>query len=58
MRVLVATTHVPFVRGGAEILMNHLWENRTWAKALGKAGRDRYDSLDITWSNVIGNLLS
>ncbi len=38
--------------------MDHLWENRTWAKALGKAGRDRYDSLDITWSKVIKNLLS
>lgn len=37
--------------------MDHLWENRTWAKALGQAGRDRYYSLNITWSNVINQLL-
>jgi glycosyltransferase involved in cell wall biosynthesis len=37
--------------------MDNLWENRTWASHLGKAGRDYYTSLNISWSNVIENLL-
>ncbi len=37
--------------------MDNLWENRPWANHLGKAGRDHYASLNISWSNVIENLL-
>lgn len=39
------------------VAMDQLWENRRWAKALGKAGRDYYEDLDITWSKVIKKLL-
>lgn len=38
--------------------MDYLWENRSWAKAIGKAARDYYTSLNITWSNVINKLLT
>ena len=38
--------------------MDELWENRQWAKELGKAGREYYDSLNITWSNVVEKLLA
>lgn len=40
------------------VAMDQLWENRRWAKALGKAGRDHYEDLDITWSKVIKKLLA
>ncbi|MBH8566850.1 glycosyltransferase family 4 protein [Nostoc sp. CENA67] len=38
--------------------MDQLWENRSWAQFLGKAGRDYYDSLNISWSKVVQKLLS
>ncbi|NCS30757.1 MAG: glycosyltransferase family 4 protein [Microcystis aeruginosa F13-15] len=37
--------------------LDELWENRSWAKTLGKAALDYYQSLDITWSNVLEKLL-
>ncbi|MEH2214073.1 glycosyltransferase family 4 protein [Nostoc sp.] len=36
--------------------MDQLWENRSWAQALGKAGRDYYHSLNISWSKVVQKL--
>jgi glycosyltransferase involved in cell wall biosynthesis len=39
------------------VAMDELWENRSWGKTLGKAGREYYDSLNITWSNVVQKLL-
>lgn len=38
--------------------MDKLWENRTQTAQMGKAGRDYYAALDISWSNVIEKLLS
>jgi glycosyltransferase involved in cell wall biosynthesis len=38
--------------------MDQLWEERTWAKTLGKSGREHYDSLEITWSTVVKRLLA
>ena len=38
--------------------MDTVWENRRSAAAWGKAAKDRYDSLNISWSNVIGSLLA
>lgn len=35
-----------------------LWENREQARKLGEAGRDRYQSLNLTWENVVKKLLS
>ncbi|AFY58273.1 glycosyltransferase [Rivularia sp. PCC 7116] len=37
--------------------MDELWENRSYSKYLGKAGREYYDSLNITWSTVVQNLI-
>lgn len=37
--------------------MDEIWENRSWAQALGKAARDYYSSLNITWSQVVEKLL-
>lgn len=37
--------------------MDRVWENRSWAKTIGKAAREYYDSLDITWSNVVKKLI-
>ncbi len=34
-----------------------LWQNRSWAQELGSAGKERYYALNITWSNVVKNLL-
>lgn len=42
---------------GIASAMDRLWENRSWAKAIGKSARDYYDSLDIKWSNVVNKLL-
>jgi glycosyltransferase involved in cell wall biosynthesis len=39
------------------VAMDKLWENRSWAKTLGKEGREYYHSLNITWSNVVKKLL-
>jgi glycosyltransferase involved in cell wall biosynthesis len=38
--------------------MDELWENPARAKALGRNGRALYDSMGITWSNVIERLLA
>lgn len=38
--------------------MDTLWENRERARSLGEAGRRLYDSLDISWTSVVRNLLS
>ena len=38
--------------------MDRLWANRAQAKALGEAGRKRYESLDISWYKVVERLLS
>lgn len=38
--------------------MDTLWENRSWANALGKAGKDYYGSLNISWSYVVKELLA
>ena len=38
--------------------MDILWENRGKAQSWGKAGRDYYDSLDISWPGVVERLLS
>ena len=38
--------------------MDELWENRTWATKLGQSALSYYRSLNITWSNVLQNLLA
>jgi len=38
--------------------LDTVWENRTKAAAWGQAGRDSYDSLNITWRNVVSQLLA
>jgi glycosyltransferase involved in cell wall biosynthesis len=38
--------------------MDQLWDDRALAQRLGVAGRDRYDSLDISWANVVQRLLA
>jgi glycosyltransferase involved in cell wall biosynthesis len=35
-----------------------VWENRAEAKAWGRAARDRYESLNLSWANVIQKLLA
>jgi glycosyltransferase involved in cell wall biosynthesis len=35
-----------------------IWENRVEAKAWGRAARDRYESLNLSWSNVVQKLLA
>ena len=35
-----------------------VWENRSEAEAWGRAGRARYESLNLSWSNVIQKLLA
>jgi glycosyltransferase involved in cell wall biosynthesis len=40
------------------LAMDRLWENRSWAKTIGKAARDYYDSLEVSWSNVVKKLLA
>ena len=35
-----------------------VWENRDQAAALGRAGRARYESLNLSWTNVIQKLLA
>ena len=37
--------------------MDELWDDRSLAKTLGQAGRDRYDQMDISWANVAQKLL-
>lgn len=38
--------------------MDDLWEKPEAAAALGRAGRAYYESLDITWPNVVARLLA
>jgi glycosyltransferase involved in cell wall biosynthesis len=38
--------------------MDELWENRTWAAKLGQSALSYYQSLNITWSNILKNLLA
>ena len=35
-----------------------VWENRGAAEALGRAGRARYESLNLSWANVVQKLLA
>jgi glycosyltransferase involved in cell wall biosynthesis len=37
---------------------DHVWENRDCAKMWGEAGRARYESLNLSWSNVVQKLLA
>ncbi len=36
--------------------MDEIWENRDWAVKLGITGKKYYQSLNITWSNVVEKL--
>jgi glycosyltransferase involved in cell wall biosynthesis len=38
--------------------LDFVWENREEAAAWGRGGRDRYQSLNLSWSNVIQKLLA
>jgi glycosyltransferase involved in cell wall biosynthesis len=38
--------------------MDTLWDNRRLAKTMGVAGRDRYASMNISWNNVVQQLLA
>jgi glycosyltransferase involved in cell wall biosynthesis len=38
--------------------IDKLWRDRTFARELGKAGRERYRSLGINWNNVVASLLA
>jgi glycosyltransferase involved in cell wall biosynthesis len=38
--------------------MDKLWGDRAFARQLGKAGRERYQSLGINWNNVVASLLA
>lgn len=40
------------------VAMDTLWNDRALAESLGRAGRERYDRLDITWSHVVERLLA
>jgi glycosyltransferase involved in cell wall biosynthesis len=35
-----------------------LWENRQQARDWGEAGRDRYESLNLSWETVVNKLLA
>lgn len=37
--------------------MDELWDNISFAKLLGQAGKDYYKSLNINWTNVVTQLL-
>lgn len=38
--------------------MDQLWDDRDLARALGEAGKQRYDSLNISWMTVVERLIS
>jgi glycosyltransferase involved in cell wall biosynthesis len=40
------------------LAMDTLWEDRAFARALGEAGKRRYESLEISWATVVERLLS
>jgi len=37
--------------------LDSIWEDRAFTKRLGKHGRERYESYEISWSNVVDQLL-
>lgn len=37
--------------------LDQLWRERSQAEDLGRAGRERYDALSISWDNVVDHLL-
>ncbi len=39
------------------IALDELWENKSLAQKFGKAGKDYYHSLNISWSHVVKTLL-
>ena len=39
-------------------VMDRLWEDADLARALGEAGRERYDALEISWRTVVERLVS
>jgi glycosyltransferase involved in cell wall biosynthesis len=43
---------------GLASAMDQLWSDREQAQALGEAGRARYMTLNISWSEVVTRLLS
>jgi glycosyltransferase involved in cell wall biosynthesis len=43
---------------GLAATLDELWSSRTQAEGWGKAGRDRYRQLGITWPKVVGRLLA
>lgn len=49
--IVTASEPLALARG-----MDHLWENRRLASHLGKNARQRYEALDITWTNVVNKL--
>ena len=38
--------------------MDTLWHDRVWARSLGAGGRRHYDSLELSWRNVVQKLLA
>jgi glycosyltransferase involved in cell wall biosynthesis len=38
--------------------LDQIWDDRHQATQWGKAGRDRYDSMNISWNNVVEQLLT
>ncbi len=44
--------------GALASALDQLWSDRAQAKLSGAAGRARYESLDITWANVVRTLLA
>jgi glycosyltransferase involved in cell wall biosynthesis len=38
--------------------MDQLWEDRDRAAKIGREGRQRYDSLNLSWANVVKKLLA
>ncbi|AFZ46106.1 glycosyl transferase group 1 [Cyanobacterium stanieri PCC 7202] len=49
--IVTASEPLALARG-----MDQLWENRRLASHLGKNARQRYEALDITWTNVVNKL--
>jgi glycosyltransferase involved in cell wall biosynthesis len=38
--------------------MDRLWDDRSWAWAMGEAGKKRYDNLNISWATVAERLVA
>lgn len=38
--------------------MDRLWDDRSWAWAMGEAGKERYDNLNISWVAVAERLMA